>query len=62
MFFTAETGSTAPPGHVAIYVGPNQIIDAYASGFDVQQQSFGLPSSMDGVQSVVGYTDPLEGS
>jgi cell wall-associated NlpC family hydrolase len=61
VFFTGSPVD-APPGHVAIYVGPHQIVDAYATGYPVQQQSFGLPSSWDGLQSVVGYTDPVEGS
>ena len=48
-----------PPGHVGIYVGPHQIIDAYESGDPVQQQSFGLPSSLGGLTTVYGYTDPM---
>jgi cell wall-associated NlpC family hydrolase len=51
----------SPPGHVGIYVGPDQIIDAYATGYPVQEQSFGLPSSAGGLTAVYGYTDPMEG-
>ena len=62
VFFAGSDGTAEAPGHVGIVTGPNQMIDAYARGFDVMQQSFGLPSSMDGVQVVVGYTDPLQAS
>jgi cell wall-associated NlpC family hydrolase len=61
VFFTGDP-IDPPPGHVAIYVGPNQIIDAYETGEPVQQQSFGLPSSAGGLTTVYGYTNPLEGS
>lgn len=60
VFFTGSP-IDPPPGHVAIYVGPNQIIDAYATGYPVQQQSFGLPSSSGGLTTVYGYTNPMEG-
>lgn len=60
VFFTGSP-IDPPPGHVAIYVGPNQIIDAYATGYPVQRQSFGLPSSWGGLTTVYGYTDPMEG-
>jgi cell wall-associated NlpC family hydrolase len=62
VFFVGADGTWSAPGHVAIYVGPNQLIDAYATGWNVQQQSFGLPSSWEGLGDPVGYTDPMEGS
>jgi cell wall-associated NlpC family hydrolase len=63
VFFVGDTSDgDPPPGHVAIYVSPGQIIDAYASGYPVQQQSFGLPSSWGGLTTVYGYADPMEGS
>jgi cell wall-associated NlpC family hydrolase len=61
VFFTGSPVDP-PPGHVAIYVGPHQIIDAYETGYPVQQQSFGLPSSWGGLTTVYGYTNPVEGS
>jgi cell wall-associated NlpC family hydrolase len=48
-----------PPGHVAIFLGPHELIDAYESGEPVQQQSFGLPSSAGGLTTVYGYTNPM---
>lgn len=62
VFFAGADGTWSAPGHVGIVTGPNTMIDAYATGFDVQQQSFGLPGSWEGLQSVVGFTDPREGS
>ena len=61
VFFTGSPVDP-PPGHVAIYVGPGQIIDAYASGYPVRQQSFGEASSWEGLGTPTGYTDPMEGS
>jgi cell wall-associated NlpC family hydrolase len=61
VFFTGDP-IDPPPGHVAIYVSPGQIIDAYATGTNVQQQSFGQTSSWPGLGTVYGYTDPMEGS
>jgi len=61
VFFVGADGTWSAPGHVAIYVGPHELIDAYATGFNVQEQSFGLPSSWGGLQTPVGYTDPAAG-
>jgi cell wall-associated NlpC family hydrolase len=61
VFFAGSDGTPAAPGHVGIVTGPNTMIDAYATGWNVQQQSFGLPTSWEGVQAVVGYTDPAAG-
>lgn len=61
VFFAGSDGTRVAPGHVGIVTGPNTMIDAYASGWNVQQQSFGLPTSWEGLQTVVGYTDPAAG-
>jgi cell wall-associated NlpC family hydrolase len=58
VFFAGADGTTSSPGHVGIVTGPNTMIDAYATGWSVQQQSFGLPSSWQGLQNPVGFTDP----
>jgi cell wall-associated NlpC family hydrolase len=47
-----------PPGHVGIVTGPHEMIDAYAAGFPVEYDSFGLPDSKPGLSAPVGYTDP----
>lgn len=57
VFFTGSP-IDPPPGHVGIYLSPNKMIDAYGNGTVVRVESFGLPSSAPGLQSVVGYTDP----
>jgi cell wall-associated NlpC family hydrolase len=58
VFFAGADGTATSPGHVGLVTGSHTMIDAYATGYDVQQQSFGLPSSWGGLQQVVGYTDP----
>lgn len=58
VFFAGADGTPSAPGHVGIYLSPNEMIDAYGSGTVVRVESFGLASSAAGLQSVVGYTDP----
>ena len=48
----------APPGHVGIVVGPHEMIDAYAAGFPVEYDSFGLSTSKQGLSSIWGYASP----
>jgi len=61
VFFAGGDGTPAAPGHVGIVTGSHLMIDAYATGFSIQQQSFGLASSWPGQQVVVGFTAPWEG-
>jgi cell wall-associated NlpC family hydrolase len=60
VFFPGADGTWGAPGHVALVIGPHTMIQAYATGFPVMVSSFGLPSSLEGVQAgdVIGYTDP----
>jgi cell wall-associated NlpC family hydrolase len=64
VFFAGADGTPTDPGHVGIVVDPaqNLMIDAYATGYPVQEQTYGLSSSWDGLQTVVGFTDPMEDS
>ena len=57
VFFTGSP-IDPPPGHVGIYLGPHELIDAYATGTQVRVESFGLSSSSPGLQDPTGYTDP----
>ncbi len=61
VFFKGSDGTVRNPGHVAIYLGPHRILNAYAAGYPVQIMTFGLPSSPQGLQDPVGYTDPAAG-
>jgi cell wall-associated NlpC family hydrolase len=64
VFFAGADGTTASPGHVGIVVNPGKhlMLDAYASGFPVEWDTYGLPGSKDGLNPVVGFTDPYAGA
>jgi cell wall-associated NlpC family hydrolase len=47
-----------PPGHVGIVISSHEMIDAYALGFPVEYDTFGLPGSKQGLTAVWGYADP----
>ena len=47
-----------PPGHVGIVVGPHEMIDAYAPGYGVEYDKFGVPGSKPGLEHPTGYADP----
>lgn len=60
VFFAGSDGSAVAPGHVGIVIDPARhlMIDAYATGWGVVVQTYGLPSSPAGDWPVIGYTDP----
>jgi peptidoglycan DL-endopeptidase CwlO len=59
----ATPGHKAVPGHVGIVLNPatHTMIDAYATGFTVEIDTYGLPTSKGGLSPVVGFTDPSAG-
>jgi peptidoglycan DL-endopeptidase CwlO len=60
VFFAGSDGTPTAPGHVGIVVNPatHAMIDAYATGFDVEYDTYGLPASKGGLSPVVGFTRP----
>jgi cell wall-associated NlpC family hydrolase len=60
VFFAGADGTPSSPGHVGIVVDPARhlMIDAYASGWPVEYDTYGLGSSKGGLSPVVGFTDP----
>jgi len=58
VFFAGADGTA--PGHVGIVVNPatHIMIDAYATGYDVEYDTYGLPASKGGLSPVVGFTRP----
>jgi cell wall-associated NlpC family hydrolase len=64
VFFPGSDGTDADPGHVGIVVDPaaHLMIDAYATGYPITEETYGLPSSRDGLTAVVGFTAPGGGS
>jgi len=61
VFFAGSDGTAAAPGHVGIVVNPatHTMIDAYATGYGVEYDSYGLPASKGGLSPVVGFTRPM---
>jgi cell wall-associated NlpC family hydrolase len=58
VFFTGNP-IDAPPGHVGIVVDPARhlMIDAYASGAPVREETYGLPSSAPGLAAPWGFRE-----
>ncbi len=64
VFFAGADGTASAPGHVGIVVDPARhlMIDAYASGFPVEYDTYGLTSSKPGLTDPVGFTQPWGGA
>jgi cell wall-associated NlpC family hydrolase len=64
VFFAGADGSPSSPGHVGIVVSPARhlMIDAYAAGTYVRYDTYGLPSSAQGLSDPVGFTRPARGA
>jgi cell wall-associated NlpC family hydrolase len=60
VFFAGSDGTPTAPGHVGIVVNPatHTMIDAYATGYGVEYDTYGLPASKPGLSPVVGFTRP----
>lgn len=61
VFFAGSDGTAADPGHVGIYVGNGQMIDAPYSGTDVRQEAVSDAGPVVAIRRVLS-TPPLEGS
>ena len=60
IFFAGSDGTPAAPGHVGIVLNPaaHTMIDAYATSYPVEEDTYGLPASKGGLSPVVGFTRP----
>lgn len=60
VFFAGSDGTPSAPGHVGIVIDPaaHTMIDAYANGWGVVVQTYGLPTSPGGDTPVIGFTNP----
>ena len=62
VFFAGADGTASAPGHEGLVIrGRNQMIEAYATGYNIRVSTFGLPTSPPGDQDPVGFTDPAAG-
>jgi len=63
VFFPGADGTASAPGHVGLVVDPTRdlMIDAYAPGVPVHEETYGQPGSAPGLQDPVGFTDPSGG-
>jgi hypothetical protein len=61
VFFAGADGTPAAPGHVGIVLDPaaRTMIDAFATGYPVEEDTYGLPTSKGGLSPVTGFTRPL---
>jgi cell wall-associated NlpC family hydrolase len=64
VFFAGADGTVSAPGHVGLVVDPSrdQMIDAYAPGVPVHEETYGQPGSAPGLKDPVGFTDPSAGA
>jgi cell wall-associated NlpC family hydrolase len=64
VFFAGADGTLSSPGHVGLVVDPSRdlMIDAYAPGVPVHEETCGQPDSAPGLQDPAGFTDPSGGS
>jgi cell wall-associated NlpC family hydrolase len=62
--FAGADGTPSSPGHVGLVVDPPRdlMIDAYAPGVPIHEETYGQPGSAPGLQDPVGFTDPSGGS
>jgi peptidoglycan DL-endopeptidase CwlO len=60
VFFAGADGTPTAPGHVGIIINPatHTMIDAYAPGYGVEYDTYGLQASKGGLAPVVGFTRP----
>jgi peptidoglycan DL-endopeptidase CwlO len=60
VFFAGADGTPAAPGHVGIVLDPaaRTMIDAYETGYPVEEDTYGLSASKGGLSPVVGFTRP----
>jgi cell wall-associated NlpC family hydrolase len=58
VFFAGSDGTPTDPGHVGLVIGKNQMVEAYATGFNIRISSFGETGSAAGDNTVVGFTRP----
>jgi cell wall-associated NlpC family hydrolase len=63
VFFAGADGTASAPGHVGLVVDPSRdlMIDAYAPGVPIHEETYGQPGSAPGLQDPVGFTDPSGG-
>ena len=58
VFFAGSDGTPTAPGHVGLVIGPNLMIEAYATGFPLRVSPFGTPKAAPGDTVVVGFSRP----
>jgi cell wall-associated NlpC family hydrolase len=61
VFFAGSDGTTSAPGHVGLVIGPDQMIEAYATGYPIRVSAFGDSAAAPGDEYPVGYTSPAGG-
>ena len=64
VFFPGADGTWSSPGHVGIVTDPatHTMINAYAPGAPIGYATYGPSATFQGLDQVVGFTDPAGGS
>jgi peptidoglycan DL-endopeptidase CwlO len=58
VFFAGSDGTPTSPGHVALVIGKNKMIEAYATGFPIRISTFGQANSAAGDNVPIGFARP----
>jgi cell wall-associated NlpC family hydrolase len=58
VFFAGSDGTQTDPGHVGLVIGKNEMVEAYATGFNIRISPFGTSKAAPGDEDVVGFTRP----
>jgi peptidoglycan DL-endopeptidase CwlO len=62
VFFAGADGTAAAPGHVALVIGHDKMVEAYATGFPIRISAFGTSAAAPGDENPVGFTRPWQHS
>jgi cell wall-associated NlpC family hydrolase len=64
VFFAGSDGTLTSPGHVGIVINPakDEMVDAYATRFNVEYDTYGPGESKEGLDPVVGFAQPWGGA
>jgi peptidoglycan DL-endopeptidase CwlO len=60
VFFAGADGTPTAPGHVGLVIGPDKMIEAYATGFPIRISAFGNSSAAPGDEDPIGFTRPWQ--
>ena len=60
VFFAGADGTATAPGHVGLVIGPDKMVEAYATGFPIRISAFGTSAAAPGDENPVGFSRPWQ--